>query len=189
MPSWPCFACQARQQTERAFSCILAASKCEETYRGNMSRRRKPGGGKSLDVVNRLQQRVEEGNYYEALQLYKTSYSRLKAQGRLDDAEELLAAGAIAMSQHNEVCGWVCTRVRACMRVHRELGAASHYHIYYYTSCTDIYVHTFTTAVVLVHTDFIVYICHPGKNNPHATLGRTTHNPGVVLRGPSHHRQ
>lgn len=68
-----------------------------------MSRRRKPGGNSSLDVVQRLQQRVSEGEFYEALQLYKTSYSRLKAQGRLDDAEELLTAGAIAMSKENEV--------------------------------------------------------------------------------------
>lgn len=66
--------------------------------------RRKPGGkSKSLDVVHRLQQRVAEGDYYEALQLYKTSYSRLKANGKLDDAEELLTTGAIAMSQENEV--------------------------------------------------------------------------------------
>lgn len=69
-----------------------------------MSRRRKPGGqGNSLDVVQRLQQRVAEGDYYEALQLYKTSYSRLKANGKLDDAEELLTTGAIAMSEENEV--------------------------------------------------------------------------------------
>lgn len=69
-----------------------------------MSRRRKPGGGsKSLDVVQRLQQRVSEGEFYEALQLYKTSYSRLKAQGKLDDAEELVTSGAIAMSKENEV--------------------------------------------------------------------------------------
>ncbi|CAM9584768.1 unnamed protein product, partial [Hapterophycus canaliculatus] len=67
-----------------------------------MSRRRKPGSN-SLDVVQRLQQRVSEGEFYEALQLYKTSYSRLKAQGRLDDAEELIAAGAIAMSKENEL--------------------------------------------------------------------------------------
>lgn len=66
-----------------------------------MSRRRKPG--KTLDVVQRLQQRVAEGDYYEALQLYKTSYSRFKAQGKLDDAEELLVTGAIAMSQEKEV--------------------------------------------------------------------------------------
>lgn len=69
-----------------------------------MSRRRKPvGQGNSLDVVQRLQQRVAEGDYYEALQLYKTSYSRLKANGKLDDAEELLTTGAIAMSEENEV--------------------------------------------------------------------------------------
>lgn len=68
-----------------------------------MSRRRKTGGN-SLDVVQRLQQRVSEGEFYEALQLYKTSYSRLKAQGRLDDAEELITTGAIAMSKENEVC-------------------------------------------------------------------------------------
>ncbi|CAM9200608.1 unnamed protein product [Ectocarpus sp. 12 AP-2014] len=67
-----------------------------------MSRRRKPGGN-SLDVVQRLQQRVSEGEFYEALQLYKTSYSRLKAQCKLDDAEELLTAGAIAMSKENEL--------------------------------------------------------------------------------------
>eukprot|EP00752_Nemacystus_decipiens_P014330 g12749.t1 len=67
-----------------------------------MSRRRKPGS-KSLDVVQRLQQRVSEGEFYEALQLYKTSYSRLKAQGKLDSAEELLVAGAIAMSGENEL--------------------------------------------------------------------------------------
>lgn len=67
-----------------------------------MSRRRK-AGGKSLEVIQRLQQRVSEGEYYEALQLYKTSYSRLKAQGKLDDAEELLVTGAIAMSKENEV--------------------------------------------------------------------------------------
>lgn len=67
-----------------------------------MYRRRKPGG-KSLEVIQRLQQRVSEGEYYEALQLYKTSYSRLKAQGKLDEAEELLVTGAIAMSKENEV--------------------------------------------------------------------------------------
>ncbi|CAM9291330.1 unnamed protein product [Scytosiphon promiscuus] len=67
-----------------------------------MSRRRKPGGS-SLDVVQRLQQRVSEGEFYEALQLYKTSYSRLKAQGKLDDAEELITTGAIAMSKENEL--------------------------------------------------------------------------------------
>lgn len=54
-------------------------------------------------MVQRLQQRVSEGEFYEALQLYKTSYSRLKAQGRLDDAEELVTMGAIAMSKENEV--------------------------------------------------------------------------------------
>ncbi|CAM9373565.1 unnamed protein product [Pylaiella littoralis] len=69
-----------------------------------MSRRRKEGGGsKSLNVVQRLQQRVSEGEFYEALQLYKTSYSRLKAQGKLDDAEELVTTGAIAMSKENEL--------------------------------------------------------------------------------------
>ena len=67
-----------------------------------MYRRRKPGG-KSLEVIQRLQQRVSEGEYYEALQLYKTSYSRLEAQGKLDEAEELLVTGAIAMSKENEV--------------------------------------------------------------------------------------
>lgn len=56
-------------------------------------------------MVQRLQQRVSEGEFYEALQLYKTSYSRLKAQGKLDSAEELLVAGAIAMSRENEVKG------------------------------------------------------------------------------------
>lgn len=68
----------------------------------DMSRRRKQGS-KSLDVTQRLQQRVAEGDYYEALQLYKTSYSRLKAQGKLDMAEELLTTGAIAMCSENEV--------------------------------------------------------------------------------------
>lgn len=66
-----------------------------------MSRRRK-AGGKTLDVVQRLEQRVSEGDYYEALQLYKTSYSRFKAQQKLDDAEELLVTGAIAMAKENE---------------------------------------------------------------------------------------
>ncbi|CAM9914998.1 unnamed protein product [Ascophyllum nodosum] len=66
-----------------------------------MSRRRKQGG-KSLDVIQRLQQRVAEGDYYEALQLYKTSYSRLKAQEKLDEAEELLTTGAVAMCVENE---------------------------------------------------------------------------------------
>lgn len=67
-----------------------------------MSRRRK-AGGKTLDVVQRLQQCVAEGDYYEALQLYKTSYSRFKAQQKLDDAEELLVTGSIAMCRENEV--------------------------------------------------------------------------------------
>lgn len=72
-----------------------------------MSRRRK-AGGKTLDVAQRLQQRVSEGDYYEALQLYKTSYSRFKAQSKLDDAEELLVTGAIAMCRENEVCATCC---------------------------------------------------------------------------------
>ena len=83
-----------------------------------MSRRRKQGG-KSLDVIQRLQQRVAEGDYYEALQLYKTSYSRLKAQEKLDEAEELLTTGAVAMCVENEVSGsWEQSL---------DLGAASHY--------------------------------------------------------------
>lgn len=53
--------------------------------------------------MQRLQERVADGDYYEALQLYKTSYSRFKAQGKLDDAEELLVAGAVAMTKENEV--------------------------------------------------------------------------------------
>lgn len=53
--------------------------------------------------MQRLEQRVAEGDYYEALQLYKTSYSRFKAQGKVEDAEELLVTGAIAMSQEKEV--------------------------------------------------------------------------------------
>lgn len=75
---------------------------CGPGTKAAMSRRRKTSG-KGLDVIQRLQQRVDEGDYYEALQLYKTSYSRLKAQGKLDDAEELLTSGAIAMSKENEV--------------------------------------------------------------------------------------
>lgn len=60
-------------------------------------------------MVQRLQQRVLEGEYYEALQLYKTSYSRLKAQGKLDDAEELLTTGSIAMAKENEVSLFITT--------------------------------------------------------------------------------
>ncbi|CAM9117702.1 unnamed protein product [Choristocarpus tenellus] len=65
-----------------------------------MSTRRKQVRGK--DLVSRLQERVNEGNYYEALQLYKTSFARFKAQGKLDEAEELLVSGAVAMGNENE---------------------------------------------------------------------------------------
>lgn len=82
--------------------CLVFWDCCPGLSKRRMSRRRKPGS-KGLDVIQRLQQRVSEGEFYEALQLYKTSYSRLKAQGKLDNAEELLTAGAIAMSRENEV--------------------------------------------------------------------------------------
>eukprot|EP00953_Heterococcus_sp_UTEX-ZZ885_P017946 10035-Heterococcus_DN1.PRE.2 len=64
-----------------------------------MSRRRAREHG---DLVARLQERIAEGDYYEALQLYKTSYARLWTQDKHDEAQELLVAGAVAMAKHKE---------------------------------------------------------------------------------------
>lgn len=59
-----------------------------------------------MGLSARLEARIEEGDLYEALQLYKTSYSRYLNQGspeKLEEARVLLRQGAIAMAKHSEV--------------------------------------------------------------------------------------
>lgn len=104
----PCRA--SRSECPEVSSELLQAKREHQLWTHTMSRRRKPG--RTLGAVQRLQQRVAEGDFYEALQLYKTSYSRFKAQGKLDDAEELLTTGAISMAKEKEAsCLHACARL------------------------------------------------------------------------------
>mmetsp|Transcript_11869 Transcript_11869/g.17696 ORF Transcript_11869/g.17696 Transcript_11869/m.17696 type:complete len:308 (-) Transcript_11869:17-940(-) len=50
----------------------------------------------------RLKEEIEKGNYYEALQLYKTSFARLRIQGKKIDAYKLLTEGTISLATKSE---------------------------------------------------------------------------------------
>lgn len=53
----------------------------------------------------KLTQTIEEKDYYQALQLYKTLYARYRAKNPRA-AEELLVRGALALLEHQQVCNF-----------------------------------------------------------------------------------
>lgn len=59
--------------------------------------------GRSSKVAGKLQEKIREGNYYEALQTYRALYQRYSAQGREKDARDLLYDGASLLLRHNQV--------------------------------------------------------------------------------------
>ena len=58
---------------------------------------------KGTKVAERLQKRIEEGEYYEALQTYKALYQRYRAQNREKEALDLIYDGAATLLQHEQV--------------------------------------------------------------------------------------
>ncbi|XP_022095557.1 Golgi to ER traffic protein 4 homolog [Acanthaster planci] len=53
-------------------------------------------------VLLKLRQNVEEGNYYEAHQMYRTLYHRYMAQKKHAEAIELIYSGASLLLSHNQ---------------------------------------------------------------------------------------
>lgn len=58
---------------------------------------------RSSKVAAKLQEKIQEGNYYEAHQTYRVLYQRYSAQGREKDARDLLYDGASLLLQHCQV--------------------------------------------------------------------------------------
>lgn len=58
---------------------------------------------KSRKVIIRLQQKIEEGSFYEAHQTYRALYQRFCAQGSEEQAISLLLEGASTLLKHKQV--------------------------------------------------------------------------------------
>ncbi|KXZ43711.1 hypothetical protein GPECTOR_82g245 [Gonium pectorale] len=59
-----------------------------------------------VKTLARIKGTVESGAYYEAQQMYKTSFHRCKAKQQLDDAMQILQEGATTQLAHNQItCG------------------------------------------------------------------------------------
>ncbi len=58
---------------------------------------------KSGRVAQRLKQRIEDGEFYEAHQTYKVLYQRYCAQGKKEVALKLLFDGAATLLRHSQV--------------------------------------------------------------------------------------
>ena len=54
-------------------------------------------------VLVRLENKIEEGSYYEALQTYRALYGRYCAQGNEQQALSLLVEGASTLLKHGQV--------------------------------------------------------------------------------------
>eukprot|EP01118_Nematostelium_gracile_P011972 TRINITY_DN4319_c0_g1_i1.p1 TRINITY_DN4319_c0_g1~~TRINITY_DN4319_c0_g1_i1.p1 ORF type:complete len:309 (+),score=67.06 TRINITY_DN4319_c0_g1_i1:3-929(+) len=52
------------------------------------------------NVLSKLEKSIKDGNYYEAQQMYKTLFSRYKAQKKYNEAKQLLIQGSRDMLQH-----------------------------------------------------------------------------------------
>lgn len=60
----------------------------------------------TLKQLQKLEKRVQDGNYYEAQQMYKSVNSRYLHAKKYSDSINLLASGAVAMLNHGQVtCG------------------------------------------------------------------------------------
>jgi hypothetical protein len=58
---------------------------------------------KSRKVMERLQQKIEDGSFYEAHQTYRALYQRFCAQGNEEQALGLLLDGASTLLKHQQV--------------------------------------------------------------------------------------
>eukprot|EP01135_Chromosphaera_perkinsii_P010272 Nk52_evm14s2085 gene=Nk52_evmTU14s2085 len=65
------------------------------------ARRRRREGGVS-NVIAKLERNIANGQYYEAHQMYRTVYYRLKSQGKVQECYSLLLSGATRLLQHGE---------------------------------------------------------------------------------------
>ncbi len=54
-------------------------------------------------VAQRLRKRIEDGEFYEGLQTYKALYSRYRAQGKEQQAVDLVYEGAVILLEHSQV--------------------------------------------------------------------------------------
>lgn len=70
---------------------------------------RSRGGARSLSsaksrkVMERLQQKIDDGSFYEAHQTYRALYQRFCAQGNEEQAMSLLLEGASTLLKHKQV--------------------------------------------------------------------------------------
>lgn len=70
----------------------------------NISRIGRPvSTSKSRKVMERLQQKIEDGSFYEAHQTYRALYQRFCAQGNEEQAISLLVEGASTLLKHKQV--------------------------------------------------------------------------------------
>ena len=58
---------------------------------------------KTRKVLERLEQKIQEGSFYEALQTYRALYQRYCAQGNEEQALSLLVEGASTLLKHGQV--------------------------------------------------------------------------------------
>lgn len=58
---------------------------------------------KSRKVIERLQQKIDEGSFYEAHQTYRALFQRFCAQGNEEQALGLLLEGASTLLKHGQV--------------------------------------------------------------------------------------
>lgn len=72
-------------------------------------------------VLKRIRDAPNEEAAYEAQQMLKTIYHRLRSRGKLHDCYELLQQGAIAQLEKNQVSNIPCT---ALLEVHTKGGLA-----------------------------------------------------------------
>ena len=72
------------------------------------AQRRAVSSAKSGRVAQRLKQRIEDGQFYEAHQTYKALYQRYCAQGKKEAAMELLYDGASRLLGQNQVNNHFC---------------------------------------------------------------------------------
>lgn len=63
---------------------------------------KKSDRGGASRVLGKLQKSVEDGNYYEAHQMYRTLYHRYMSQKKYAEAIEMIYSGASLLLQHNQ---------------------------------------------------------------------------------------
>lgn len=66
-------------------------------------RRNVASSTKTRKVAERLEQKIQEGSFYEAHQTYRVLYQRFCAQGNEEQALSLLVEGASTLLKHGQV--------------------------------------------------------------------------------------